>query len=89
MAETTAKLKALLEAASPGCDCDPDELHICVHRTEALDHLERIAPDLARLVVTLTEALRGTCSHDDYCPSCEKSTPAERKALADVEELEL
>ena len=106
MIATTAKpsgLRTLLEAASPGCDCEPDEMIICVHRTEALQDLEDIAPALARLVLTLAEALElgreqdGPCDNEDVAWHKEApctlhiSKSAERKvaALAAVEALEL
>lgn len=89
---TATKLRKLLEAASPGCDCMSEELMICVHRTEALQDLEAAAPALARLVLQLSETLTAVMAlieaeQEPQPGATLEATIAARAALAAVEEL--
>ncbi len=79
---TTAKLRALLEASDYG----EGEAEIV-----ATSALCTAGPDLARLVVTLTEALEGNLElcHWELADCIIDHCVDNRKALADVEELTL
>ncbi|KKL88506.1 hypothetical protein LCGC14_1924040 [marine sediment metagenome] len=93
MTTTVAKLRTLTEEiAKPRSPCNTSQGHAavscpgCVH-ADALNAVYNAAPALARLVVTLTEALEVV----DECCGCVTAGPndAPRKALAAVEALEL
>ncbi len=110
---TTAKLRELLEAANTECPAAAwcgkcSNWRASVASCSANETLADAAPDLARLVVTLSEALRGYacgCPYICYVHMGDEefdrmfqgwssegritNVGALRKALADVEALEL
>ena len=87
MIATTAKLAELLEAYNPGSSVRTEE------SIEACDRLNKAGYTLARLVLTLKEALEGMIKDEGYPERGDAGLPPHvvrgDEALAAVEELRL
>ena len=93
MIATTAKLRELLGVASPGPwtwgDVTVETENAEIRLASDMDaKLAALAPDLARLVLELSDKLERTASALELAEDCAEVQDA-RAALAAVEELEL